>query len=115
VINVLTVQRAYLEAHPDHGRALLDAWFAGQQEFRRSQASRDWVARRLDLTPEQLERAFADIALFDREGSRQMLSGPAGPLRAVAHRFHGFMRENGRLSKDVPVDEMFRLPAGWSE
>lgn len=113
VINVLAVRRDYLAAHPDHGRALVDAWFAGEREFRDSQASRDWVAHRLDLSPEQLQRAMTDIALFDRAGSAKLLDGNPPPLRDMAHRFEGFMRENGRLTRPVPVDDLFRLPDGW--
>lgn len=115
VINVLVVRRSYLEAHPDHCRALLDAWWAGLDEFRGSAAAREWSAHRLGLTPADLARSLTTIEFFDRARSRQMLSGSSPSLLGIAQRFHGFMRENGRLTKDVPVTDLFRLPSGWHE
>lgn len=115
VINVLVVRRPYLASHPDHARALLDAWWAGVEEFKGSPAARRWAARRLDLTPADLDRAFTTIELFDRARSQTMISGPSAPLLATAKRFHGFMRENGRLTQDIPVEDLFRMPAGWHE
>jgi NitT/TauT family transport system substrate-binding protein len=112
VINVLVVRRDYLQAHPDHGRALIDAWFAGREEFLRSATVRAWSAHRQGLTPEDFETVFKTIELFDRNGSRQLLNGASAPLPATARRFHGFMRENGRLDHDVAVDQLFALPAG---
>lgn len=114
VINVLVVRREYLVAHPNHGRALLDAWWAGLTEFQESLQSRSWAAARLGLTADELEKALTKIEFFDETQSRQKLRGPSAPLRETAHRFHGFMRENGRLTKDVDVDSLFRVPDGWT-
>jgi NitT/TauT family transport system substrate-binding protein len=114
VVNLLVVSRRYLETHPVHCRALLDAWWAGRDAFTRTPDARAWSAGRLGLSPADLERAFTTIELFDAAKSRHLLDGPAAALPATAWRFHGFMRENGRLRRDQPVDDLFRLPAGWT-
>ena len=114
VVNLLVVSRGYLETHPAHCRALLSAWWSGRDAFTRTPDARAWSAGRLRLTPADLERAFAGIELYDAAKSRHMLTGPDATLLATARRFHGFMRENGRLSRDLPVDDLFRLPAGWT-
>jgi NitT/TauT family transport system substrate-binding protein len=114
VINVLVVRREYLEAHPNHSRALLDAWWSGLTEFREVPASRAWAAGRVGLTPDELEQALSKIEFFDESRSRQMLRGSEASLPETARRFHEFMRENGRLTADVDVDSLFRVPAGWT-
>lgn len=110
IVNVLVVRRDYLAANPDRARALVDAWFGGSAEFRSSAVARDWVAHRQALTTEQLDRALATVELYDAARSRAAL---AGDLVDTAHRFHYYMRRNGRLSRDVWVEHLFDSPPGF--
>jgi NitT/TauT family transport system substrate-binding protein len=113
VINLLVVQRAYLAAHPEHGRALVDGWRAGLEEFRAKAEVRQWSARRLGLTADQFEQSMARITLFDQARNRELLDPDAPQLRATADRVHASLREFGSLRADVPVAPLFRLPEGF--
>lgn len=110
IVNVLVVRRDYLAAHPDRGRALVDAWFGGAAEFRASAAARAWVAPRQGLTVPQLEKALTAVELYDAPRSRELIAGADSRLLATAHRFHYFMRQNGRLSRDLWIERLFQLP-----
>jgi NitT/TauT family transport system substrate-binding protein len=112
IVNVLVVRRDYLEANPDRGRALVEAWFAGAAEFRASASSREWAAHRQGLTLAQVDRALTTTDIFDAARSRAMVAG-GKELVGTARRFHFFMRENGRLTRDVAVDRLFEPPPGF--
>ncbi len=114
VVNLLVVSRRYLETHPVHCRALLSAWWAGRDAFTRTPDARAWSAARFGLSAADCDQAFSTIELYDADRSRTLLTGPDAALLAAAKRFHGFMRENGRLARDLPVDELFRVPDGWT-
>jgi NitT/TauT family transport system substrate-binding protein len=112
VVNVLVVRRDYLAANPDRGRALVNAWFGGAAEFRASAEAREWVAHRQGLSSAKVAQALSTTEVFDAARSRAMIASGAS-LAATARRFHFFMRENGRLSRDIPVDRLFELPPGF--
>lgn len=114
VINLLVVRRAYLEANPAHGRALIEAWQQGLAVFRTSPEARAWSAHRQGLTPEQFEQALGRTTLFDEARNRELLDPAAPRLRTTADRLHAFLRDAGLLTADVPVSELFRLPAGFA-
>lgn len=114
VINLLVVQRSYLAAHPDHGRALIDGWRAGLAAFRADAEARQWSARRLGLTVEHFEQSLSHLTLFDEARNRELLDPDAPQLRATADRVHAALRDFGTLRADVPVAPLFRLPEGFS-
>ncbi len=112
IVNVLVVRRDYLEANPDRGRALVNAWFAGAEEFRASADAREWVAHRQGLSSAKVLQALTTTELYDPARSRALLEG-GGALADTARRFHFFMRENGRLSRDIAVERLFETPPGF--
>ena len=113
VINLLVVRRDYLTEHPQHGRALIEAWRQGLQVFRSSPEARAWSAHRQGLTPQEFEAALGRTTLFDEARNRELLDPNAPQLRATADRLHAFLREVGLLRADVPIAPLFRLPDGF--
>lgn len=112
IVNVLVMRRDYLVANPDRGHALVNAWFGGGAEFRASDPARQWVAQRQGLSPEQVVTALRTVQLYDAATSRVLIA-PGGAITETARRFHYFMRQNGRLSRDVAVERLFEQPAGF--
>ncbi|HWI16409.1 MAG TPA: ABC transporter substrate-binding protein, partial [Vicinamibacterales bacterium] len=103
IVNVLVARRDYLVANPERGRALASAWFAGAAEIVASDSTRQWVAHRQGLTSDQVQRALSTVDFYDAARSRALVSDTQSALVQTAHRFHHFMRQNGRLSRDIWV------------
>lgn len=112
IVDVLAVQRAYAQAHPERIAGLRHTWFETLERMRREpRESATIMARRQQISPEGLTTALHGLRFPDRDANRALLGGPAPGLLVSAKKLRTVMREAGLLSSDVPLEPLFTGPA----
>jgi NitT/TauT family transport system substrate-binding protein len=112
IVDVLVVRRDYLEEHPERLTALRRAWFTTLEFLHHSRdAALKEMAAREHMSPVEFENMLHGLRLPNEAENRAMLAGPNPPLLQSAIRLRTVMRENGLLQSDVPVQELFDIPA----
>lgn len=108
IVDVLVVQRAYVQAHPERIAGLRRIWFEALTRI--VSAPRETaaiMARRQQMSPESFLGALSGLHFPDRDDNRALLSGPAPQLLAPAKKLKTVMRDAGLLSADVPLETLF--------
>jgi NitT/TauT family transport system substrate-binding protein len=103
ITDVLAVRRDAMDRMPRALHTLVDAHFDALARFR-SNPGRAHVlmAPRLELTVDELDRAFEGIHLLDIRDNHRWLGGDQRPLRSTARTVTTIMQENRLI--DTPPD-----------
>jgi NitT/TauT family transport system substrate-binding protein len=111
IVDVLVVDRAFLEHHPGRVRRLVQGWFAALKflEHRPADAA-GYMSPRLRLMPHAVMNALSGLDFPDRAENVRMLIGERGVpgLAAPATRLADTMRDLGLLRGDVKPSGLFR-------
>lgn len=111
IVDVLAVDRRYLEAHPDRVRHLVRGWFAALEFLQRRPAqAAGYMSPRLRLMPHAVLGALAGLEFPDRAANVRMLIGEGGVpgLAGPATRLAETMRDLGLLRSDIKPIGLFR-------
>jgi NitT/TauT family transport system substrate-binding protein len=114
IVDVVAVQRAYAQAHPERIAALRRVWFESLERLRREPREATAImALREQMSPEAFATALGGLRFPDRDDNRALLTGPAPRLLESAKKLKSVMRGAGLLSSDVPLEPLFTGPA-WA-
>jgi NitT/TauT family transport system substrate-binding protein len=108
IVDVLVVRDAYLQAHPDTVKRLIQAYYRGRAYMKEQpQEAAQFAAAREKITPEEFLASLEGLLLPNAPESRQMLMGQPPTLLKNAQRLAAVMREQGLLRKVVNVEALF--------
>jgi NitT/TauT family transport system substrate-binding protein len=108
IVDVLVVRDAYLQAHPDTVKHLLQAYFRGRAYLKeKPQEAAQIAATRAKITPEEFLSSLDGLLLPEANESRRMLIGQPPSLLKNAQTMAAVMREKGLLRKDVDATALF--------
>ncbi|MEP6668123.1 MAG: ABC transporter substrate-binding protein [Chthoniobacter sp.] len=108
IVDVLVVRAAYLEAHPETVKHLLQAYYRGRVYFKEQplEAARI-AAARAKISPDEFLSSLDGLLLPEAEESRRMLTGQPPLLLKNTQTLAAVMREKGLLRKDVDSKALF--------
>jgi NitT/TauT family transport system substrate-binding protein len=108
IVDVVVVRDAYLQAHPDTVKHLLQAYYRGRDYFKEKPLEAAKVAAmRAKISPEEFLSSLDGLPMPDADESRRMLMGNPPALLKNAQRLAAVMREKGLLRKDVNFEALF--------
>jgi NitT/TauT family transport system substrate-binding protein len=115
IVDVLVIRDQYLNSTSTKLNYLVRQWFRALEYFQSQQhdAARR-IAKRLQLTPEEVLDSYAGLRLPDQQENRRLLlaGDNAEPeLLASARLLDRVMREHGLLQKSVAVEGLFPADA----
>jgi len=111
IVDVLVVDRRFLEAHPDQVRTLVQGWFAALDFLAKRPAdAAGYMSPRLRLMPHAVMKALSGMDFPDRAENVRMLIGERGMpgLAAPATRLADTMRDLGLLRSNIKPNALFR-------
>jgi NitT/TauT family transport system substrate-binding protein len=111
IVDVLVVDRAFLEAHAGRVRELVQGWFDGLSYLERHPTeAAGYMSPRLHLMPHAVMAALAGLEFPDRAQNVRMLIGEGGVpgLAGPATRLAQTMRDLGLIRGDVKPIGLFR-------
>ena len=108
IVDVLVVRDAYMQAHPDTVRHLLQAYYRARAYFKeKPQDAAKIAAMRAKISPEEFLSSLDGLVLPEANESRRMLIGEPPALLKNAQTLAAVMREKGLLRKDVDIKALF--------
>jgi NitT/TauT family transport system substrate-binding protein len=106
IVDVLAVQKTYVEAHPERIRYLLDNWFKSLDFLRETPVEAgEHLASRMKLSPEEAIRSFDGLKLPNRAENQALFNannGDVAPLQQTAQQLGQVMAEQQLLPE--PID-----------
>lgn len=107
IVDVLVARSAALEGTEARFTALARAYFSALQHVQAQPIdARRRMGERLGLSEAEVTAALAGIRVFDVDGNRRWLSGPAPALYASAQRVAGELRRAGILRRAPALDHL---------
>jgi NitT/TauT family transport system substrate-binding protein len=108
IVDVLVMRDAYLQAHPDSVKHLVQGYYRARAYFKeKPQEAAKIAAIRAKITPEEFLSSLDGLLLPEASESREMLMGQPPALLKNAQSLAAVMREKGLLRKDVDIKAMF--------
>jgi NitT/TauT family transport system substrate-binding protein len=108
IVDVLVVRDAYLQAHPDTVKHLVQGYYRGRAYLKeKPQEAAKIAATRAKISPEEFLSSLDGLLLPDANESRRMLMGQPPALLKNAQTLAAVMREKGLLRKDVDLKSLF--------
>lgn len=105
IVDVLVIQRSYLEQHPEQGRVLAKAWFQAIQYMQKNrQDSAERIATRQKLTPEEVLASYEGLDLAGWDDNVRMLIGEGGSLNQTLKKLSDSMLKAELLDKEPPLN-----------
>ncbi len=108
IVDVLVVRDAYLHAHPDTIKHLIQGYYRARTYLKEQpQEAAKFAAPRMKITPGEFLASLKLLLLPEAKESLRMLIGPPPALLKNAQAMETMMREKGLLRKTVEVEALF--------
>ena len=108
IVDVLVVREAYLHAHLETVKYLLQAYYRARVYGKEHpQEAAELAAQRAKITPQEFLSSLDGLLLPEADESRRMLMGEPPALLKNAQTLAALMREKGLLRKDVDIKALF--------
>lgn len=108
IVDVLVVRNAYLQAHPDTVRHLVQGYYRARTYLKEKPLEVAQItAARAKISPEEFLASLQGLLLPEAVESRRMLIGQPPLLLKNAQTLAAIMREKGLLAKDVDIHALF--------
>jgi NitT/TauT family transport system substrate-binding protein len=105
VVDVLVVQKSFLEQHPERVRKLTEGWFAALDLMKKDMdKSAAIMAERQKITVDQVLQGYKGIRIPDREANVRMLGeGSQGLVRSM-QRLNDTLLQHGLIRSKLDLD-----------
>ncbi|MDB6079101.1 MAG: ABC-type nitrate/sulfonate/bicarbonate transport system protein [Akkermansiaceae bacterium] len=108
IVDVLVVRDAYLQAHLETVKHLLQAYYRARVYCKeKPQEAAEIAALRAKISPQEFLSSLDGLLLPEADESRRMLMGKPPVLLKNAQTLAAVMREKGLLRKDVDIQALF--------
>jgi NitT/TauT family transport system substrate-binding protein len=112
LVGVMVVSGTYLEQHGARASTLCSAWRRAEENVRTSAAAHEWVAARMNVTPDVLAGMFNVVRVVSPSESDALLGPPRPRLMATTARIQTVLVESGLLTRPLQLEPIFRWPTG---
>ncbi len=116
IVDVLVVERKYLQENPDVVKGLITGWFRAIDYMKKhKKEAYKVITKREHVSLKELEKAYGGMIIPDRKMNAELLYGSDPKLKKVALKLLKIMREKEILSSEkVDIKGMFynSFPAG---
>ncbi len=107
IVDVIAIHEQALKQNHDHIRALTKGWFKAVALIDAQRAdSMSFIAKRLKITPSEVEASYEGLLLANRIMNRQMLDPMSGSLMQIIDQMTTTMMKNQLLKKKPNTDQI---------
>ncbi|MDQ7055624.1 MAG: ABC transporter substrate-binding protein [Persephonella sp.] len=106
IVDVLVVERDYLDKHPQIVKKVVDGWFKAVKKLNENDVKKI-ISQREKISMSDLERAYTGLKIPDRKENIVMLSKEQAKLLSVAVKLLHIMQEKKIITRRVDVTDMF--------
>lgn len=111
IVDVLVVNRGYLESHPERGISLQKVWFAVLEYMRQfPHESAKVMALREQMTPGEFESSLERLHFPNEQENNVLIKGATPKLLVTSERLKAVMHESGLLHENISIKSLFVLP-----
>ncbi len=109
IVDVLVVERKYLNKNPDVVRDLISAWFRAIEYMKKhKKEAYTIITKREHISIKELEKAYRGMIIPDRKLNAELLYRPDPKLKNVALKLLKIMEEKKILSSEkIDINSMF--------
>ena len=108
IVDVLIVHSDYVKNNKTAVKTLINGWFMAIKHLKAKPAEAAVeMARRLDVTPEEVLQSYEGLILPDRAENSRMISARHPSLKATAVQLQKVMMDNNLLVSAVDIDSLF--------
>ncbi len=108
IVDVLVVEREYLNKHPEVIKTLINGWFLALANLKRETNSvKKIISEREQIEVKNFSDLYKGLKIPDREENQKLLDRGTPKLLPVAKRLLNIMKKKKIIKGDLDVEEMF--------
>ena len=108
IVDVLVVEREYLNKHPEVIKTLINGWFLALANLKKETNSvKKIISEREQIEVKNFSDLYKGLKIPDREENQKLLDRGTPKLLPVAKRLLNIMKKKKIIKGDLDVEEMF--------